>query len=156
MSDDYQYVKDLGLIKDTDNKITPSNPIYAEVITRTLSYNAQKLFMLEKPEGGIPRYLKDSKIDMDCLLQEFQQFWRENSTIWIERFQYREATPHLILYAFLQRILNGGGEIIREPVAGTGRADLCVVYEGKKYPVELKIRRGKKTWNGCKKRLSRG
>ena len=84
---------------------------------------------------------------MDYLLQDFQQFWRENSAIWVERFQYREAAPHLILQAFLQRVLNGGGEIIREPAAGTGRADLCVVYEGGKYPIELKIRRSEKTYN---------
>jgi Holliday junction resolvase len=63
----------------------------------------------------------------------------------VDRFQYREAAPHLILQAFLQRILNGGGDIIREMAAGTKRTDLCVVYEGMKYPIELKIRRSDKT-----------
>ena len=145
LSDDYQYVTDLGLIKHIRGKIVPSNPIYAEVITRTLSYDAQKNLMLKKPESEIPRYLKNGKIDMDYLLRDFQQFWRENSAIWVDRFQYREAAPHLILHAFLQRVLNGGGDIIREPAAGTGRADLCVVYEGRKYPIELKIRRSEKT-----------
>jgi len=147
LSDDYLYVTDLGLIKEVDGKIIPSNPIYAEVITRTLSFDAQMKFMLEKPEAYIPHYLKDGQIDMDYLLQDFQIFWRENSAIWVDLFKYREAAPHLILYAFLQRVLNGGGEIIREPAAGTKRADLCVVYEGKKYPVELKIRRSEKTCN---------
>jgi len=47
--------------------------------------------------------------------------------------------------AFLQRILNGGGQIIREMAAGTGRTDLCIVYQGNKYPVELKIMRGNKS-----------
>jgi hypothetical protein len=42
--------------------------------------------------------------------------------------------------AFLQRIINGGGQILREPAVGSGRLDLCVVYQGKKYPIELKIR----------------
>ena len=101
--------------------------------------------MLAKPNSTIPRYLKGGKMDMDYLLQDFQQFWRENSNIWIEKFQYKEAAPHLILQAFLQRIINGGGHIIREMAAGTGRTDLCLVYEGKKYPIELKIRRGEKT-----------
>ena len=145
LSDDYQYVTDLGLIKNIRGKIQPANPIYAEVITRTLSYDAQEKLMQKKPEAEIPRYLRDGKMDVDFLLQEFQQFWRENSAIWIDRFQYREAAPHLILQAFLQRVLNGGGDIIREPVAGAGRADLCIVYEQKKYPIELKIRRGEKT-----------
>ncbi|MDR1298716.1 MAG: AAA-like domain-containing protein, partial [Oscillospiraceae bacterium] len=36
LSDDYRYVKDLGLISDADSKLKPANPIYAEVIARTL------------------------------------------------------------------------------------------------------------------------
>ena len=145
MSDDYQYVTDLGLIKDVDNKIQPSNPIYAEVIARTLSYDAQKKLAQKKPDAEIPRYLKAGRIDVDFLMRDFQQFWRENSAIWVDMFQYKEASPHLILQAFLQRVLNGGGHIIREPAAGTGRTDICVVYEGEKYPIELKIRYSEQT-----------
>ncbi|HPY60836.1 MAG: hypothetical protein BWY45_03118 [Euryarchaeota archaeon ADurb.Bin294] len=51
---------------------------------------------------------------MKRLLQEFQQFFREHSEIWLERFSYREAGPQLLLQAFLQRIVNGGGRITRE------------------------------------------
>jgi Holliday junction resolvase len=145
LSDDFQYVTDLGLIKDIAGKIQPSNPIYGEVITRTLSYEAQSRFMTEKPDATVPFYMKDGKIDMDSLLREFQHFWRENSEIWVEKFQYREAAPHLILQAFLQRVINGGGDIIREMATGTGRTDICLVYEGNKYPIELKIRRGEKS-----------
>jgi hypothetical protein len=47
--------------------------------------------------------------------------------------------------AFLQRVINGGGTIIREMAAGRGRLDLCVVYGGEKYPIELKLWRGEKT-----------
>jgi len=144
-SDDYEYVIDLGLIKSIGGKIQPSNPIYGEVIARKLSYDAQEKFMFEKPDATVPRYLKGGKLDMDFLLQDFQQFWRENSDIWIEKFQYKEAAPHLILQAFLQRVLNGGGEIIREMAAGTRRTDLCLIFENKKYPIELKIWRGEKT-----------
>jgi hypothetical protein len=84
-------------------------------------------------------------MDMDCLMRDFQQFWRENSAIWTERFEYREAAPHLILMAFLQRVVNGGGQILRELAAETGRLDLCIVCEGRKYPLELKLWRGEKT-----------
>jgi hypothetical protein len=41
----------------------------------------------------------------------------------------------------LQRVVNGGGRIVREMAAGTGRTDLCVEYQERKYPVELKIKR---------------
>ena len=87
---------------------------------------------------------------MDYLIKDFQQFWRENSEIWIERYkknyyEYDEAAPHLVMQAFLQRVINGGGEIIREMALGKKRADLCVVYDKHKYPIELKIFRGEKS-----------
>ena len=139
-SDDYQYVLDLGLIRNENHRTIPSNPIYAEVIARTLSANCQNDITTEKPEYQIPRYLKSGRIDMDFLMKDFQQFWRENSLIWGKRFDYVEAAPHLIMMAFLQRVINGGGQIHREMAAGTGRLDLCLVYENEKYPIEIKIR----------------
>ena len=142
LSDDYQYATDLGLIKEIDGKIQPANPIYAEVIIRKLSYDAQQKFVLEKPDYMLPRYLKAGKMDIHYLLTDFQQFWRENSDIWTEKMQYKEAAPHLLLQGFLQRIMNGGGHIIREMAAGTGRLDLGVVYEGVTYPIEIKLWRG--------------
>jgi hypothetical protein len=86
------------------------------------------------------RYFINGRIDMDYLLHDFQDFWRENSAIWIEKLDYPEAAPHLVLMGFLQRVINGGGEVIREYAAGTGRIDLCIKYNNQKYPVELKIR----------------
>jgi hypothetical protein len=143
-TDDFQYVRDLGLIR-TEPHVEPANPIYAEVMFRTLNYSAQMTLKEDNPEYQIPRYLKDGRIDMDFLMSDFQQFWRENSEIWDDRFQYREAAPHLVLMAFLQRVINGGGQIIREAAIGKRRLDLCVVYENQKYPVELKLLRYKNT-----------
>jgi len=37
-----------------------------------------------------------------------------------------------------ERVINGGGRIVRKMVAGTRRIDLCLVYEGQKYPIERK------------------
>jgi hypothetical protein len=78
-------------------------------------------------------------------MRDFQQFWRENSAIWEERFLYKEAAPHLILMAFLQRVVNGGGKIYREMAAEKGFLDLCLIYGEQKYPIELKLWRGEKT-----------
>jgi hypothetical protein len=146
LSDDYLYVTDLGLIKEIKGRIQPSNPIYGEVMIRTLSYETQQYLDIEKPEYMIPRYLKAGKIDITYLLKDFQQFWRENSDIWIEKVQYKEAAPHLILQGFLQRVLNGGGHIIREMAAGTGRLDLGVVYEDRTYPIEIKLWKGEASY----------
>jgi AAA+ ATPase superfamily predicted ATPase len=143
-SDDFHYTRDLGLIRESSNKIEPANPIYAEVIVRTLNYDLQ--YKLQRDTlHQMPRYLKDGRIDMDFLMRDFQQFWRENSAIWQERFLYKEAASHLILMAFLQRVVNGGGQILREMAAERGFLDLCLIYEEQKYPIELKLWRGEKT-----------
>jgi uncharacterized protein YuzE len=76
---------------------------------------------------------------MDTLLKEFQQFWRENSETWEEKSDYTEAFPHLLLMAFLQRVLNGGGRIDREYAAGRGRMDLYIEYKEHGYIIEIKL-----------------
>ena len=40
----------------------------------------------------------------------------------------REAAPQLILQAYLQRVVNGGGRIEREYGLGRGRTDLLVLW----------------------------
>ena len=70
----------------------------------------------------------DGQLDLPKLLAAFQQFFRENSEIWLERFDYKEAGPHLLMQAFLQRIVNGGGRVDREYGLGRGRTDLLVVW----------------------------
>ena len=42
------------------------------------------------------------------------------------------------MQAFLQRVVNGGGQIIREMAIGRGRLDLGVVFGNEKYAVEVK------------------
>ncbi|MDR2287484.1 MAG: AAA-like domain-containing protein, partial [Prevotellaceae bacterium] len=146
-SDEFLYTKDLGLIRiddDDDAKIKPANPIYTEVIIRKLSSLVQRDLQKSKYPYQILRYLKNGCIDMDYLMRDFQQFWSENSDIWKEKINYEEAAPHLVMMAFLQRVINGGGQIIRDMAAGTGRLDLCLIYENQKYPIELKIHRGNK------------
>jgi len=144
-SDDFSYVKDMGLIRNNRGSIEISNPIYTEVITRALNWDVQESLVQSGAPYEVPKYYKNNTIDMDALLKDFQEFWRENGAMWEEKFDYREAAPHLILMAFLQRVINGGGTINREFAAETGRTDICVGYKGKKYPVEIKILRHNKT-----------
>lgn len=142
VDDDTQYCLDLGLLKKEDYVLKPANKMYAEVIIRKLSYNTQMHLQTEIKNQWIK---EDGTLDMNGLLKAFQQFWRENSEIWQEKYQYKEAAPHLILQAFLQRVVNAGGEISREYAANKGRMDLCVHYGGNKYPIEIKLHYGKKT-----------
>jgi type II secretory pathway predicted ATPase ExeA len=143
LSDDFYYTRDLGLIRTDKEDIEPANPIYAEVIIRTLNYSLQRRLQ-KNTLYQMPRYLKDGQIDMDFLMRDFQQFWRENSEIWEDIYSLKEVAPHLVLTAFLQRVVNGGGQIVREMALGRMRLDLCLIYENRKYPIELKIWRGEK------------
>ena len=61
----------------------------------------------------------DGALNLGKLLEALQAFFRENSEHWLKLFQYQEAGPQLLLQAFLQRVLNGGGRSGRE--YGLGR-----------------------------------
>jgi hypothetical protein len=76
---------------------------------------------------------------MSGLLREFQAFWRKHSEIWEEKTDYTEAFPHLLLMAFLQRVLNSGGRIEREYAAGRGRMDLAIEYGNQTHIIEIKL-----------------
>jgi hypothetical protein len=146
IGDDYLYAKDLGLIRDDRGKVEPANPIYGEIIIRALNWRTQQAIEEHGYPYQMPRYMKeDGTLDMEYLLRDFQVFWRENAAIWQERYDYKEAAPHLVMQAFLQRVVNGGGQITREMATGTRRVDLCIVFRNHKYPIELKIRYGEDT-----------
>ncbi len=122
-SDDIQYVVDLGLIKIERGKPRRiANGIYREVIPRELTWSDQTSLTQE------PQWYEnvDHSINVEKLLLDFQQFFRQNSDSWIGRFDYAEAGPQLLLQAFLQRIVNGGGYIDREYGLGRKRTDLLI------------------------------
>ena len=136
-ADDIEYVQDLGLIA-RDPPMRLANPIYAEVVPRQLTWPTQ-LKLQEDPA----RYVDaDGALLLDKLLARFQEFFREHSESWLERFDYREAGPHLLLQAFLRRIVSGRVEC--EYGLGRRRADLLIEWpEGervRKYVVECKVR----------------
>ena len=139
--DDVTYVRDLGLIK-TEGQLSIANPIYQEVIPRELTFSTQ-LTIAQNPAWYIRR---DGQLDMPKLLEAFQQFFRENSEAWLEGFNYREAGPQLLMQAFLQRIINGGGRVDREYGLGRRRTDLLVLWNHpagvQRVVIELKLLRG--------------
>ena len=133
--EDYRFVQDLGLLKEVNGALVPSNKMYAEIIGRYLSHDEQK--RMEQSVHETPWATPDG-LDMPGLMGAFQAFWRENSGADRRAYEYGEATPHLVLMAFLQRVTNGSGHIIREMALGSGRLDLCVEFKGKRYAVEVK------------------
>lgn len=144
-NDDIQYVIDLGLVRRSGQNAEIANPIYREVIPRQLTeitqYNLASYF---EPAWYIAA---DGCFDMHKLLSDFQTFFRGHSEHWVERFQYKEAGPQLLIQAYLQRIINGGGEIRREYGLGRRRTDLLLIWpygedQRQKSVLELKIRYG--------------
>ncbi len=118
--DDAEYVRDLGLVRLHPFAI--ANPIYQEVIPRDLTYTTQIRFRHD-PAWYVDA---DGPLKVADLLTAFQAFFREHSEHWVERFQYKEVSPQLLLQAFLQRIVNHGGRIERE--YGLGRMRLASVW----------------------------
>lgn len=142
--DDMQYVIDMGLIT-RDKPIRIANGIYREIIPRELTWTTQESLVQQSAWYMNP----DNSINMDKLMLDFQQFFRQNADAWIEKFDYKESGPQLLLQAFLQRVVNGGGYIDREYGLGRGRTDLLIRkpltdhYGGpiQRIVLELKIKR---------------
>ena len=155
-SDDIQYVADMGLIKrERSQTIRIANGIYREIIPRELTWSTQETLVQQ------PQWYQnaDGSINMEKLLLEFQQFFRENADAWIGKFDYAEAGPQLLLQAFLQRIVNGGGYIDREYGLGRKRTDLLIrkpLTEGYGGPVQRVVMELKIKYNSLEKTIDDG
>ena len=137
---DYEYVRDLGLIAP-DDPIRIANPIYDEVIPRELTFNAQKALTQQAAW-----YIDSERgLLLGKLLEAFQEYYRQESEHWERISDYKEAGPQLLLHAFLQRVVNGGGRIEREHALGRGRAELLVRWphrgQMQRYVIECKVLR---------------
>jgi hypothetical protein len=137
LSDDRSFCLDIGIVKDDRGVLAPANPMYAEIIIRVLSLETQLAM-----GGAIEQtpWISPDGLDMNGLIKAFQQFWRENSEAFTKGLQYQESAPHIMLQAFLQRVINGGGRIIREYALGRMRLDLLVLYKSGSYPIEIKLK----------------
>ena len=157
-NDDLLYVADLGLVTRPPAQTRIANPIYAEVIPRALSFVMQTSLPIQAQWYILP----DGRLDVIKLFGEFQQFFHEESEFWLKDHEYPEAGPHLLLYAWLQRVVNGGGHVERESAIGIQRADLLIEWpvttdpERQRWPIlpevavqrealELKLYRNKNT-----------
>ncbi|MEN9374805.1 MAG: hypothetical protein RIR79_2357, partial [Pseudomonadota bacterium] len=105
-------------------ELTIANRIYREVLPREITSPIQSVLHYPQPWFLTP----ERRLDMSKLLAAFQQFFREHSDAWIEGFSFKEAGPQLLLQAFLQRIINGGGRINREYGLGRKRTDLFIEW----------------------------
>ncbi len=138
--DDIQYVRDLGLVAVDSWEI--ANPIYQQIIPRALTQVLQELI---KAESGW--YIDASgKLNMNKLLNGFTDFFRENAEAYRAKTPYLESYPHLLLMAYLQRVINGGGLVHREYGVGKKRVDLLIEWKKReRFIIEIKIKYGEDT-----------
>lgn len=134
--DDIRFVADLGLVRsDPQGGLVMANPIYREVMPRVLAAS---------PAASLPRIAaswlrSDGRLDADKLLDAFLAFWRQHGEPLLKSAPYHEIAPHLVLMAFLHRVVNGGGSLERDYAIGSGRMDLCLRYGDVLLGIELKV-----------------
>jgi hypothetical protein len=141
LDDDVSYVVGLGLVRVERGELRVANPIYREIIPRALTWVQQ--ISLHHPTEWYVR--PDGTLDLPKLMAAWQAFWRKDGHLAADGFGYREAGPHLMLMAFLQRVVNGGGQVEREYGLGRGALDLMIGWKGARHAIEVKLRRDTET-----------
>ncbi|MDR1656633.1 MAG: AAA-like domain-containing protein [Deltaproteobacteria bacterium] len=143
-SDDRKYCLDLGLVTSGDSlDLRPANKIYQEVMSRVLTDQIQYVL-----DDNITRkkYFQVQDILMTDLLKDFQDFWCRNGQSFpkhnknLDAIMYDEALHSLILFAYVQKALNGQAKVHREFAEGRGSVDICAIYNDKQFMVEVKIK----------------
>ncbi|MDR1110830.1 MAG: hypothetical protein LBP92_09120 [Deltaproteobacteria bacterium] len=147
-SDDRQFCLDLGLLSENgDRTLRPANRIYGEAMSRTLTDEMEHFLDIDV---GNRKWTDGQILPMSELLREFQGLWRQGPGSFPFRHKdfvaskYDEATYSSMLLAYLQKAVNGGGQVYREYAEGRGAVDICVQYAGHDYLVEVRLKRGKK------------
>ena len=139
--DDRRYLLDLGLVvRSQEGGLKIANPIYQEVIPRVLSQGTQDSLPMIQPSW----LNDDGSLNVQVLLDAFLVFWRQHGEPLFKSTNYPEIAPHLVMMAFLHRVVNGGGTLEREYAIGSGRMDICLRYGKVVLGMELKVWRDKK------------
>jgi len=134
--DDIRFVQDLGLCRHTSvGGLVIANPIYREVIPKVLAGTTTASLPVIQPTWLKP----DGSLDVNRLLEAFLAFWKQHGQPLLGSVPYHEIASHLVLMAFLHRVVNGGGTLEREYAIGSGRMDLCLRYRDVTLAVELKV-----------------
>jgi hypothetical protein len=133
--DDFQYVVDMGLIVKGADGAEPACPLYREILARQLTWNTQENLARPWWVWRTP----DGRLDLPALIDAFLVWWRENCDALVADVPlYPEAVPHIAFMAFLQRVVNGGGRVVREYAAGRKALDLLVEYGDDRFVIEIK------------------
>ncbi len=140
--DDLQYVLDLGLCSmDPQGGMVVANPIYREILPRALTVTPTASLPTIAPTWLYP----NSSLNLEALRDSFLAFWLQHGEPLLGSAAYPEIAPHLVLMAFLHRVINGGGTLEREYAIGRDRMDLGLRYGAVTLGIELKVWRDRQS-----------
>lgn len=123
--DDRDYVVDLGIVTRANGSgLVIANPIYKEIIPRVLASGPQDSLPQISPTWLNP----DGSLNPEKLMDSFLSFWKRHGQPLLKSAPYHEIAPHLVLMAYLHRVVNGHGIIDREYAIGSRRMDLYLRY----------------------------
>ena len=133
--DDRRFATDLGLVRlSAEGGLEVANPIYREVIVRVLASGPRDSL----PQIATTWLTPEGRLDEERLLETFLAFWKQHGEPLLGAAPYHEVAPHLVLMAFLHRVVNGGS-IEREYAIGRGRMDLCLKHGQDTLAIKIKV-----------------
>ncbi len=135
-ANDRQFAVDLGLVRrHPAGGLVIANPIYREVMPRMLAGGPRDSLPLIAPT-----WLDEKgRLIPEALLTAFLKFWRQHGQPLLRTAPYHEIAPHLVMMAFLHRVVNGGGTLEREYAIASRRMDLYLRYGEVAIAIELKV-----------------
>ena len=135
--------KTFGLLSQSSTgKCDISNKIYE---FRILNYFISKNKTLEIQAGSYSseKFKENGELNILMILEKFQLFMKEHHSSKDNRFL--EKNGRLLLMSFLRPIINGQGFMFKENVTAEDRKmDLVIIFNDKRYVIELKIWYGEK------------
>jgi hypothetical protein len=137
-NDDRDFLVDLGLLRrENGGGLVIANPMYREILPRVLAQGPQ-----DSLPSISPTWLTATgTLDVSALRDAFMAFWLQHGEPLLNSALYHEIAPHLVLMAFLHRVVNGGGTLEREYAIGRDRMDLCLRYSSVTLGIEVKVQR---------------
>lgn len=106
--DDRRFAVDLGLVRRSEaGGLEVANSIYRESFVRTLAGGAADSL----PQIPVTWLTPEDRLDKGRLLRSSMDFSPSTASHSFRTAPYHEVAPHLVLMAFLHRVVNGGSMI---------------------------------------------
>jgi len=138
--DDGLYCLSMGLIKkNADDYLIAANPIYADVIIRTLTLTS----LAKIPTVYVNRWLENNTFRMKAIMEEFLIFMRDSAKFYPKNVLGHESGAYLLLLSFFQRVTCVDVQVIREYDSGRKNLNMCLNYGTKNFPIEMMMANSK-------------